>query len=361
MIDLVNLAERGFIPDVAIRAGIRRMLAARLKQEYRSGVGEGLDAKRQFIEQLRHSPIAIETDAANRQHYEVPTDFFRRVLGPRMKYSCCLYPKAETTLAEAEEAMLDLFCRRAELADGMDILELGCGWGSLSLWMAERYPGSRVLAVSNSRTQREFIEGRSAELGLANLRVVTANVADFEADAEAFDRVVSVEMFEHVRNHELLMRRISQWLRPEGKLAVHIFCHKELAYPFETEGTGNWMGRHFFSGGIMPSDDLMLHFQRDLVLDDHWRIAGTHYRRTLEDWLVRCDRHRDELLALFQRDLGRREGARQLQRWRMFFMACSELFAWQFGSQWLVSHYRFAKPAVPRREGASVGEKSTVN
>ena len=340
--DLIDLAERAILPDWLIRVGIRRLLAARLREGERRDQASPGESLRQFVEELRRSPIAIATDAANVQHYEVPAEFFRRVLGPRLKYSSCLWPQPSTTLPEAEDAMLDLFCRRAQIEDGMEILELGCGWGSLCLWIAQRYPGRRVLAVSNSRTQREFIESRCRELGLDNVEVVTANVADFGTDRH-FDRVVSVEMFEHVRNYDELMRRIATWLKPGGKLMVHIFCHARFAYPFETEGASNWMGRHFFTGGIMPSDDLLLHFQRDLVLEQHWRVSGTHYARTLEAWLVQCDRQRADLLSLFEAELGRQDAARQLQRWRLFFMACAELFSYRGGNEWFVSHYLFSR------------------
>ena len=340
--DLIDLAERAILPDWLIRIGIRRLLATRLREEALKELRSPGEPLRQFVEELRRSPIAIATDAANVQHYEVPAEFFQRVLGPRLKYSSCLWSRPDTTLSEAEDAMLDLFCRRAQIEDGTQILELGCGWGSLCLWIAQHLPRCRILAVSNSSTQREFIESRCRELGLSGVEVITANVAEFATDRR-FDRVVSVEMFEHVRNYEELLRRIAGWLKPGGRLMVHIFCHSRFAYPFETEGASNWMGRHFFTGGIMPSDDLLLHFQRDLVLEDRWRISGTHYARTLEAWLVRCDQQRTDLLGLFTAALGPNEGARQLQRWRIFFMACAELFAYHGGSEWFVSHYRFSK------------------
>jgi len=339
---LIDLAERGLLPDRLIRMGIRRLLAARLRKEDRGDVEHHREAQERFIEELRESPIAVATNEANRQHYEVPTAFFQQVLGPRLKYSCCHFPEARTTLAEAEEAMLALFCQRADLKDGMEVLELGCGWGSLCLWIAEKYPGCRVLAVSNSNSQREFIRGKATDLGLANLEVITANIADFSTNRR-FDRVVSVEMFEHLRNFQRLMRNVAGWLSPGGKLMVHIFCHRESAYPFETQGTDDWMGRHFFTGGIMPSDDLLLHFQRELVLEKRWSVSGTNYAKTLEAWLVNCDRHRDRLRSLFQADLGARDGARQFQRWRIFFMAGAELFNCRRGREWFVSHSRFAK------------------
>jgi cyclopropane-fatty-acyl-phospholipid synthase len=325
-----------------IRSGIRRLLAERLRQVDREDVAEQQEEQQHFVGQLRLSPIAIQTDAANAQHYEVPTTFFEKVLGPRLKYSCGHYATPSTSLADAEEQMLELFCRRAGIEDGMQVLELGCGWGSLCLWIAEKFPRCRVLAVSNSRSQREYIHSRCDQAGLSNVEVVTANVADFDTDRK-FDRVVSVEMFEHVRNYERLMARIAGWLNGDGKLAVHIFCHRNAAYPFETEGRNDWMGRHFFTGGIMPSQDLLLNFQRDLVLEDRWAVSGTHYARTLEAWLAKCDARRHELLPLLQRDLGPEEGKRQLQRWRMFFMACAELFSYRQGNEWFVTHYLFGK------------------
>lgn len=309
----IELAERGLLPDRVIRMGIRNLLAARSRNVEEVELAE-------FVSLLRQSPLAVETAAANRQHYEVPADFFSAVLGPRLKYSCCLFDQPNTTLAEAETAMLRLTCERAEIADGMRILELGCGWGSLTLWLAEHFPHCQITAVSNSSSQRQFIETRAAERQLANVEVVTADMRDF-ATLEQFDRVVSVEMFEHMRNYALLFERVSSWLSPDGKAFVHVFCHRSAPYLFETEGANNWMGRHFFTGGIMPSADLFHCFRDHLHINRQWRVGGLHYWRTCEEWLQNADCHRQQILTRFERDLSPRDARVQLQRWRMFFMA----------------------------------------
>jgi cyclopropane-fatty-acyl-phospholipid synthase len=338
--NLIELAERGWLPDGLIRMGIRRLLRKRLGQEAVEQPDALSQREAALREQLLSSPIAVETPTANAQHYEVPAEFFLGVLGPRLKYSCCLYATGRESLAEAEEAMLELTCERAQLSNGLDILELGCGWGSLSLWMAEHYPQSRITAVSNSRSQREFIWARAAERGLTNLTVLTADMRAFDT-SERFDRVVSVEMFEHMRNYHQLLSRIAGWLRPDGKLFVHIFCHRQASYLFDTTEPDDWMGRHFFTGGIMPSDHLLLYFQHDMELRAHWRVSGIHYWRTCEDWLRRQDAQRSELLPVLCSGQEKRLAELMFQRWRMFFMACAELFRFHGGSEWFVSHYLF--------------------
>ena len=342
---VLGLAERGLVPDVLLRAGIRRMCEARLRDEHADDPDAAARRNAALIAELRESPVAIHTDAANRQHYELPPGFFTRCLGPRLKYSGCYYPTGNETLAQAEEAMLALYGERAELADGQEILELGCGWGSLTLWMARHYPNARITAVSNSAPQRAFIEAQCRERGFANVRVITCDVNRLELPASNFDRCVSVEMFEHMRNYATLLGCIGGWLRPGGKLFVHIFCHRTLLYPFETAGDDNWMGRHFFTGGLMPAADTLLWFQDALRIEDRWLVDGTHYERTANHWLENQDARHDEVMAILREAYG--DAAKLwFQRWRMFWMACAELFGYDHGREWMVAHYRFTKEAA---------------
>ncbi|MGB2247527.1 MAG: SAM-dependent methyltransferase [Alcanivorax sediminis] len=333
---IIQMAESGWLPDPLVRFGIRRLLGRRLQQEQQR-------KPEALTEALRAAPVAVDQDAANEQHYEVDARFYEKVLGPHLKYSSGYWPAENSTLAEAEAAMLALTCERAELANGQNILEMGCGWGSLTLWMAEHYPDSQVTAISNSSTQREFILGRANEKGLTNVRVITADAASFTPDQQ-FDRVVSVEMFEHMRNHRTLMARIHDWLVPGGKLFVHVFCHRELTYLFEDKGDSDWMARNFFSGGMMPSWNWLPECAEKFNEEQRWAVNGTHYGRTLEAWLVLADTHQQTLIPLLDELYGAGEGKRWLQRWRMFFMACAELFNYGDGNEWFVAHYRFARP-----------------
>jgi len=336
MID--TLLEREILPDRLIRAGIRRLLAQRLREESARYVRDG------YVADLKTRPLAEHTAAANAQHYEVPTRFFQLCLGPRLKYSSALYPTGRETLAQAEEAMLALTVERAQLADGQRILELGCGWGSLCLYNAARFPHAEITAVSNSRTQREHIEAEARRRGLTNLRVLTCDINALDLAPAQFDRVVSVEMFEHLKNYQRLFAAIARWLRPGGLLFTHIFTHDRLSYHFVPRDDSDWMSRHFFTGGQMPAHDLLPQFQDDLRLVQDWRLSGAHYRQTARHWLQNMDRHRDEILPLFADTYGAGHERKWWVRWRTFYLACAELWGYRGGREWLVSHYVFRRP-----------------
>lgn len=332
----IELAERRVLPDPVVRAGMRLILGQRLRSE-RPADTEGAEEKlRAFVDELRTAPIAVATDTANEQHYELPARFFETVLGPYLKYSSCLWSDGVDDLAAAEERMLALSCERAGLSDGMEILDLGCGWGSMSIWIARHLPSCRVLAVSNSLTQAEFIRGRCDELKLDRVEVVTADVNDFSIERR-FDRVISVEMFEHVLNWERLFARVASWLQSDGAFFQHVFCHRTYGYRYTDSGSADWMARNFFTGGIMPSEDLPRRFDSHLEVERQWRVNGLHYSRTLEAWLRKMDAKRERLMPVFRRTYGA-EAERWFARWRMFFMACSELFRYRGGNEWFVAH-----------------------
>jgi cyclopropane-fatty-acyl-phospholipid synthase len=343
----IDIAERGLLPDPILRAGIRRLVAKRLRDET-ARHGDDDRVKSAWVRHMASAPIAPVPELANAQHYEVPAEFYQIVLGSHLKYSSAFFPPGVQHLDDAEAAMLSLTAERAGLADGQRILELGCGWGSLSLWMAAHYPGSRIVAVSNSRSQREFIEDTARRRGLSNLTVLTADMNAFEAAGPRFDRVVSVEMFEHMRNWPSLLGRVRRWLADDGRVFIHVFAHRKYAYPFETSASDDWMGRHFFSGGMMPSLDLFDRIPSPFVVEQRHEVPGVHYQKTAEAWLDNLDAHQERVEALFARDLGRRAAKVQVERWRMFFMACAELFGFGGGREWLVAHYLLA----PKTDGA---------
>jgi cyclopropane-fatty-acyl-phospholipid synthase len=342
----VRLAERGLLPEPALRLGIRRLLRMRL-DESRHGDQEAVAALTQaFLASLRAAPLAPLPEKANEQHYELPPALFEAMLGPQRKYSCCWWPEGVSTLQQAEEAALAETAARAQLADGQRILELGCGWGSLSLWMAARFPNARILSISNSASQRAFIEGQAAARGLTNLEVRTCDFNAFDPLGQLvgqFDRVVSVEMFEHLRNWPQAFAKVARWLRPDGRFFLHVFAHREAPYAFEVRDATDWMSQHFFSGGMMPSDDLALLCQDDLALLQRWRWDGRHYARTAAAWLERLDAQRSELRPLFESVYGAADAPMWWQRWRLFLLSVEELFGYDHGQQWWVSHYLFAR------------------
>ncbi|HEV7353655.1 MAG TPA: cyclopropane-fatty-acyl-phospholipid synthase family protein [Brevundimonas sp.] len=330
---LINRLQDAPAPDLVVRPAIAALVAGA-----RGRLPRGSDLNRAFAEEMAARPIAEHVDAANGQHYELPPAFFQLCLGPRLKYSCCLYPTGRESLAEAEVAALTETCAHADLADGQEILELGCGWGSLSLWMAERYPKARITAVSNSAGQRGFIEARAAQLGLTNLTVLTRDMNVFETD-QRFDRIVSVEMFEHMANWRALLTRARTWLKPDGRLFLHVFTHRTTPYRFEVSDSSDFIAQHFFTGGIMPSHDLIREYDDLFALEQDWRWSGDHYRRTADHWLENMDAAADRVGPIMSGVYGA-DAALWTRRWRRFYMATAGLFGDRNGDEWGVSHYR---------------------
>jgi cyclopropane-fatty-acyl-phospholipid synthase len=338
--------EKGRLPDWLVRFGIRRLLRQRLDAEGAADPERSAERLMQWLASCDQSPIAVETAAANAQHYEVPAAFYERVLGRYRKYSSGLWTTA-STLDDAEAAMLRLTCERADVRDGMRVLDLGCGWGSISLWIARQFPNCRVVGVSNSHSQRQDILARAAAESLRNIEIVTADANTFTAPGR-FDRIVSVEMMEHTRNWRALLARAAGWLAPQGRMFVHVFTHASIGYPFAADGDGDWMARHFFTGGQMPADAQLLYLQDHFAVEGHWRVNGRHYARTAEAWLTNFDRARRDLAPVLQTAYGERAEA-MANLWRVFFMACAELWGFAGGRQWFVSHYRLRV-----RDGAGI-------
>lgn len=341
--------ERGLVPDSAVRAGIRRLCRQRLNDIGADDVERAGENQQAFVATMNASPIAPVPELANEQHYEVPPALFAKVLGSHTKYSCSYWNPGVASLDQAEEDALEISCSRAGIEDGMSVLDLGCGWGSLSLWIADRYPHCRLTSVSNSRPQAEHISRLARERGLSNIDIQTADMNTFQVTGQ-FDRIVSVEMFEHMRNYGELFRRISTWLKPNGRFFMHIFCHRSCPYAFVDEGPSDWMGRHFFSGGIMPSDDLPLRFQQDLTLLRRDRWDGRHYEKTANAWLMNLDARKDQIMPVLSQTYGDMNAEQWFQRWRIFFMACAELFGHSEGQEWYVSHYLFGRADEDNRE-----------
>ncbi len=341
----IHWFERGLVPDYAIRAAIRRLLVSRAQEISAQDCAAASGIENRFIEGMNAAPIAPMPEIANAQHYEVPAAFFQYCLGRHRKYSSCYWDRNTETLDDAEAGALQLSCEHADLQDGLQILELGCGWGSLTLWMAERYPGSRITAVSNSNSQRDFITAEALRCGLDNIHVITCDMNRFDP-GRFFDRIVSVEMFEHMRNYRTLFRNVHDWLVPGGKFFLHSFVHWMTPYAFEAARDDDWMSRHFFSGGMMPSDALPLRFQEHLKLRRQWRWDGTHYEKTANAWLANLDRHVVEIEPILISTYGEQDAETWRNRWRIFFMSCAELFGYRNGQEWWASHYQFERPVI---------------
>jgi cyclopropane-fatty-acyl-phospholipid synthase len=340
----ISLVEQDFVPDFFIRMGIRHLITERLSEIRSNDIATAALLTNQFIEEIKEASIAILTNKANEQHYEIPADFFAGVLGSHRKYSSCYWPDNINHLDDAEAASLQATCEHAKLSDKQEILELGCGWGSLTLWMAKQYPQSNITAVSNSNSQRLYIQAEAARRNLTNIRIITCDMNTFEIN-EKFDRVISVEMFEHMRNWFEMFKRVNIWLKPDGLFFMHVFVHKLTPYFFIERDSSDWMSRYFFSGGMMPSDDLALHFQDHLKLLERWRWDGTHYARTANAWLINMDAKRDSLWPIIAQTYGEHQTKLWWVRWRIFFMSCAELFGYKNGQEWWVTHYLF-KPRL---------------
>ncbi len=338
----IQLAEAGKLPDVLVRKGIRQLVDKRLQEIKADNCETGMADLTTFIKAMNAANIAQVPELANAQHYEVPAEFFHLCLGAQRKYSSCFWMQDTQNLDEAEVLALIQTCDHADIQDGQHILELGCGWGSLSLWMAERYPKSTITGVSNSNSQREYITAAAKARGLSNLTIITADMNNFEAPS-TYDRIVSVEMFEHMRNWQVLYGKVASWLKPKGKFFKHIFAHRNTPYLFEVQADDDWMSQFFFSGGMMPSDDLPLHFQDNLKLTQRWRWDGSHYEKTANAWLKNMDENAKQITPILAATYGKNNIEMWRNRWRMFYMACAELFGYNHGQEWWVTHYLFEK------------------
>ncbi|WOL09053.1 (S)-coclaurine N-methyltransferase [Canna indica] len=330
--------ERNLLPDAVVRRLTRLLLAGRLRLCYLPSAELQLAQLLRFKQSLEEMPIAVETDKAKSQHYELPTSFFKLVLGNNLKYSCCYFDDKTSTLEDAENAMLELYCERAQLKDGQKILDVGCGWGSFSIYVAKKYRNCKITGICNSATQKAYIEERCRHLELSTIKIIVADISNFEMEA-SFDRVVSIEMFEHMKNYKKLLKKISKWMKEDGLLFIHHFCHKAFAYHFEDKNEDDWITRYFFTGGTMPSANLLLYFQDDVAVQNHWLVKGTHYARTSEEWLKRMDSNLVSIKPIFEATYGNNSATKWIAYWRTFFISVAELFAYNNGDEWMVALY----------------------
>ena len=331
---LLSIAEVGLIPDVFIKTAVRFITKKRLNE---SGIHEN---KLNVIKSISEGGIAEKTDDANEQHYEVPPEFFKYALGKNLKYSCSFFDKTDS-LDEAEKYMLELYIERADIQEGHDILDLGCGWGSFSLYVAEKYPSVSITAVSNSKDQIAFIQNEAKRRGLFNIKASKMDVNNLDLDNK-FDRIVSIEMFEHLRNYKLILNSLNSLLKPDGRLFVHIFCHKELTYFYEIKNNYDWMTKYFFEGGIMPSQDIFKYFDDKLEVINQWDVNGNHYAKTCKAWLNNHYKNKDKILDIFDKHYDKPKI--WFNRWRIFFLSCETFFAINNGKEYFVSHYLLKKP-----------------
>ena len=338
----IKLIELGVIPESILRVAIKKLIQKRLLEiPVNSEVRKSQKAN--FIEELQSSPIALSTKIANEQHYEVPPAFFQEIMGAHLKYSCGLFDKNTISLDEAEENMLQLYIERLDIKNNQKILDLGCGWGSFSLYAAAKFPNSTFVAVSNSNDQIEFINNTAAARSLENIKAIKQDMNNLSLD-ESFDRIISIEMFEHMRNYGALLKKLRNHLHNDGKMFVHIFTHRDHPYPYEVRGPSDWMSKYFFTSGLMPSHDIFSYFEEDLVVEQSWKINGSHYARTCNLWLENHYKNKKTILDIFT---GHYPNPRQwFVRWQLFFLACEKLFAYNEGKEWFVSHYLL----VPKEE-----------
>ncbi|CAL9227809.1 unnamed protein product, partial [Arabidopsis halleri] len=338
----LTLLEKNLLPDLVIRRLTRLLLAGRLRSGYKPTAEMQLSDLLGFVESIKKMPIAINTEKPKTQHYELPTAFFELVLGRNMKYSSCYFSNDSTSLEDAEEAILALYCERAKVEDGQSVLDVGCGWGSLSLYIARKYSKCKLTGICNSKTQKAFIDEKCRKLGLQNIEIIVADISTFEHE-RTYDRVFSIEMFEHMKNYGELLKKIGKWMKEDSLLFVHYFCHKTFAYHFEDVNDDDWITRHFFSGGTMPSANLLLYFQENVSIVDHWLVNGTHYAKTSEEWLKRMDKEIVAIKEIMEVTYGKEDAVKWMVYWRTFFIAVAELFGYNNGEEWMVAHLLFKK------------------